>query len=83
MNVRKSPIKKKDIPKIIGRISEIYAKMGSKVVYYNIKRDAPAEKELVRLLEGRGGKMRSPVLHTGDKIVAGFVPDAYDMVLGG
>ena len=54
---------------------------GKKVTEFNMKKSPPTEDELLKYMLGPTGNLRAPTLRTGQTVVVGFNPDAYDTLL--
>lgn len=63
-------------------MDRIHATKGSKLVYFDLKADKPADEDLVSLLIGPSGNLRAPSIKVGKTLVVGFSPEVYKEVLG-
>ena len=61
-----------------GKVNEVYAAKGKKVVYFNLKKDAPSDDELAKVLLGPTGNLRAPTLRKGKTLVVGFNEETYE-----
>ena len=52
--------------------TDIWAAKGKKIVHYNLKKDEPADEDLVKIMIGPSGNLRAPTLRRGKKIFVGF-----------
>ena len=62
--------------------STVLITRGKKLMRFDMKRNAPADKELLELMLGRSGTLRAPTLRRGKTLLVGYSADAYDDVLG-
>ena len=63
------------------QVSEVVAAKG-KVVRFNLAKDKPGRDELLAVLIGPSGNLRTPTLRKGKKLLVGFDAAAYGEVLG-
>lgn len=68
--------------KLLGTVNELYVAKGKKVVHVNLKKDKPAQDELLKLVLGPTGNLRAPTLRVGKKLVVGFNEEMYEDVFG-
>jgi len=47
-----------------------------------MKKDAPADEELVKGIIGPSGNLRAPTIVVGKTMLVGFHPEAYEEVFG-
>ena len=59
-----------------GKASEVLAAKGKKLVQYNIKKDNPADEDLIKVMIGPSGNLRAPTVRVGKKIFVGFHDEA-------
>ena len=57
--------------------SELQVAKGKKVIQINLKKDRPADDELLKLMLGPTGNLRAPTLQVGRKLVVGFNEEMY------
>ncbi len=50
---------------------------GKKVVHFALPAERPSDEELLSLMLGRSGKLRAPVVRTGDRLIVGYNADLY------
>lgn len=55
---------------------------GKKVAVFDMKKDQPAEKELLKVMLGATGNLRSPTIVRGKTLLVGFHQDQYEEYLG-
>jgi len=55
---------------------------GKKVLTFQMKKDAPSDEELLKVLLGRSGTLRAPTLRKGKTLLVGFNDEAYATTLG-
>jgi arsenate reductase-like glutaredoxin family protein len=68
---------------LAGKVDEIYAAKGSKIVHFDMKKDKPAKEALLGALLGPTGNLRAPAVVRGRKLIVGFNEDAYNQFLRG
>lgn len=81
MNARKETLGEVDALAIAKTVSKIYAAKGRKVVYFDMKKDAPSEDELKKVMLGPTGNLRAPALRIGKTLIIGFNDETYSQVL--
>lgn len=64
------------------KVNEVYAAKGKKVVHFNLKKDAPSDDELAKVLLGPTGNLRAPTLRKGKTLVIGFNQETYEKLFG-
>ena len=52
--------------------NQVYVAKGKKLYQFDMKKDPPAEEELLRHLLGPHGNLRAPVVVSGKKVFVGF-----------
>ena len=62
--------------------SRIIVMKGKKVSDFDMKKDAPKEKELLAAMLGTTGNLRAPTIVRGKTVLVGFNQEVYDKVLG-
>ena len=62
--------------------SKIIVSKGKKVTAFDMKKDQPAEKELMKHMLGATGNLRAPTIVRGKTLLVGFNQDEYDKALG-
>ena len=55
---------------------------GKKITVFDMKKDKPAEEELLKAMLGATGNLRSPTIKRGKTLLVGFNADQYEEVLG-
>ncbi len=55
---------------------------GKKITTFDMKKDPPAEEELLKHMLGATGNLRSPTIVRGKTLLVGFNQDEYDKILG-
>jgi arsenate reductase-like glutaredoxin family protein len=68
---------------LLDGISELYVSKGKKVVHINLKRGRPDDETLRKLITGRSGNLRAPVIKRGKILIVGFNEETYESVIGG
>jgi arsenate reductase-like glutaredoxin family protein len=55
---------------------------GKKVTVFDMKKDRPAEEELLKAMLGATGNLRSPTIKRGQTLLVGFNQEQYEDILG-
>jgi arsenate reductase-like glutaredoxin family protein len=71
-----------DALKLLDGIERLVAARGKKIEVFDLKKDRPADAELLARLMGPTGNLRAPTARVGKTLVVGFNEDAYKQVLG-
>lgn len=80
--MRQSPVSADEALALAQKAHHVYGKVGRTVHHHNVKTDGPPDAALVeRLLLGRSGTLRAPVLQVGTTLVAGWDEDLYRELL--
>ena len=45
---------------------------GKKTLHFDLKKERPANEELLELMLGHSGKLRAPAMRVGDKFLVGY-----------
>lgn len=80
-DAKKERIGDKEALALAREASEILVAKGKKTVRVDMKKDAPSDADLLKLLLGPSGNLRAPTLRKGKTLLVGFDPDAYSRVL--
>ena len=67
---------------LLDRIERLVAARGKKIEVFDLKKDRPANAELLARMMGPTGNLRAPTARVGRTLVVGFNADAYKQVLG-
>ena len=62
--------------------SKIIVMKGKKVTVFDMKKDKPAEEDLLKAMLGATGNLRSPTVKRGKTLLVGFNEENYGKVLG-
>lgn len=62
--------------------SKIIVMRAKKVTVFDMKKDKPAEEDLLKVMLGATGNLRSPTIKRGKTLLVGFNPDQYLEILG-
>ncbi len=65
---------------MIAAASHLWVAKGKKVVKLDLKKDKPAEEEVLKLVLGPTGNLRAPTLVVGKKLIVGFNEEMYESV---
>lgn len=82
VNAKKEKYQEPDALKLLDSATYLFAAKGKKVVKLNLKKDEPAQEEILKLVLGPTGNLRAPTLRMGKKLVVGFNADLYAELLG-
>jgi len=55
---------------------------GKKVWTFDMKKEEPAEEDLLKVMLGATGNLRAPVVQRGKTLLVGFNQEIYDGILG-
>lgn len=61
---------------------KVVAMKGTKIVEFNLKKDAPTDEELLAVLMGPTGNLRAPTAVVGKTLMVGFNEETYKSILG-
>jgi hypothetical protein len=59
----------------------LHVAKGRKVVSFDLGTERPSDEDLLAMMLGRSGKLRAPVLKTGDVLIVGFNQDLLSSTL--
>jgi arsenate reductase-like glutaredoxin family protein len=77
----KDPIEGRDALSVLEGVRHLHVAKGRKVVSFDLAKERPDDPELLGLILGRSGKLRAPVLRTGDTLIVGFNQDLLSSTL--
>jgi len=80
-NAKKETLGREDALKLLASATQLRVAKGQKVVEVNLKKDRPADEELLKLVLGPTGNLRAPTLQVGKTLVVGFNEEMYNAVL--
>jgi len=66
---------------ILEGVSELYVTKGKKILHFDLRTGAPSREELLPLVMGRSGKLRSPAIRTGDTLLVGYTAGLLESTL--
>lgn len=81
VDAKKQTLGRREALELAGKVDEIIAAKGTKVVRLRMK-DKPAEADLLAVMLGPTGNLRAPVIKQGRKLLVGFEAGAYGEILG-
>lgn len=58
-------------------VDEIYATKARSVVRFDLRKERPSTEQLLSVLIGRTGNLRSPTMRRGRMLIVGFNEDMY------
>ena len=82
VNASKEKIGPEEALELVRKHTKLVAAKGKKVVEFDLKKDAPEDEEITKLVIGPSGNLRAPTWIRGKTIVVGFNEDAYDAIFG-
>jgi len=68
---------------LLNGVTKLVAMKGKKVEVFDLKKNRPADAELLARLMGPTGNLRAPTARVGTTLLVGFNEEAYEEVLGG
>lgn len=66
---------------ILKGVSQVYVTRGRKILHFDLKNEPPPMEELLGLVMGRSGKLRSPAIRTGKTLLVGYTPELLETTL--
>lgn len=66
---------------VLDGVSQLYVTKGRQILHFDLTRDAPSREELLDLVMGRSGKLRSPAIRTGTTLIVGYTPGLLEATL--
>lgn len=69
------------VSKVLEGVSELYVTKGKRILHFDLLGDAPPREELLALVMGRSGKLRSPAIRTGDTLLVGYTAGLLESTL--
>jgi arsenate reductase-like glutaredoxin family protein len=77
VDAKKSTIVGVDALSVLENIDELIVVKGKKIVRFSLKKDRPADVELLAVLLGPTGNLRAPTFRMGRKLGVGFDEKTY------
>ena len=77
MDARKTKCGEKETLELVRSMDQVWAARGKKVVHFDLKKEKPANAELLKSLLGPSGSLRAPAITRGKKLFVGFHADVY------
>lgn len=65
---------------IVGQVHKIFARVGKKVVTFDLQKEKPSNDEIFKAV-CRNGKLRAPALRRGKTLIVGFDEEMYQRLL--
>ena len=81
MNARKVAVPETEVLDLVKQVDKVYACVGKKVVFFDLKKQKPGREELFKAV-CRNGKLRAPALRKGKILIVGFDEATYTRVFG-
>ena len=66
---------------VLDGAAELVVAKGKKVLRYDLKKERPADGELLELLLGRSGKLRAPAVRQGKRVLIGYNQEVMDLLV--
>ena len=82
VNAKKETYQKQQALELVEASNHLFVSRGKKVVELNLKKDAPTETEVLKLILGPTGNLRAPTLRCGKKLIVGFNDEMYESIFG-
>lgn len=82
VDVRATPVLEDEALDLVRGARRLLTKNGTQVEEFDLKKEAPDEEELRRIVLGRSKTMRAPALRVNDAIMIGYDEDVYLELLG-
>lgn len=76
-NARRVTLGKKEALELLKGTDQLIAAKGKKIIQIDLKKEKPAEAELLKLMLGPTGNLRAPTIRQGKKLIVGFNEEAY------
>ena len=77
MDARKTKCGEKETLELVRSMDQVWAARGKKVIHFDLKKEKPANAELLKALLGPSGSLRAPAITRGKKLFVGFHADVY------
>ncbi len=72
-------VPEQEVLDLVKQVDRIYASVGKKVVFFDLKKEKPGKEELFKAV-CRNGKLRAPALRKGRTLIVGFDEETYTQV---
>ena len=77
MDARKTKCGEQETLKLVRSMDQVWAARGKKVIHFDLKKEKPANAELLKALLGPSGSLRAPAITRGKNLFVGFHADVY------
>jgi len=77
VDARKTKCGEQETLKLVRSMDQVWAARGKKVIHFDLKKEKPANAELLKALLGPSGSLRAPAITRGKKLFVGFHADVY------
>lgn len=67
--------------RVLEGITRLYVTKGRKILHFDLAGKRPGDEELLPLVMGRSGKLRSPAIRMGSTLLVGYTPELLESVL--
>ncbi|MCP4568131.1 MAG: hypothetical protein GY841_11190 [FCB group bacterium] len=81
-NARRVTFGKKEALELLRGADQLIAAKGKKIIQIDLKKEKPAQAELLKLMLGPTGNLRAPTIRKGKKLIVGFNEEAYSSHFG-
>lgn len=66
---------------VLEGIDDLYVTKGRKVLHFDLRPGRPGDDELLSLMMGRSGKLRSPTIRAGRTLLVGYTEELLESTL--
>ena len=67
--------------KLAKSVNHVWVAKGKKCIRFNMKKDAPSDAELKKVMIGPSGNLRAPTMRKGKTLYVGFHPEEFGPAL--
>ena len=82
VNAKKETYRADDALGLLKGMTKLYVAKGKKVNLVDLKKEAPTDEELKKLVLGPTGNLRAPTLRKGKTLIVGFNDEMYEELFG-
>ena len=68
----KDPIEGEDALRLLEGVRHLHVAKGRKSEHFDLAAERPDDEALLSMMLGRSGKLRAPVVRSGDRLVVGY-----------
>ena len=78
----RDPIEGPDaVLEVLKGVSDLYVTKGKKILHFDLRNGIQDQDEILGLIMGRSGKLRSPAIRTGKTLLVGYTPELLETQL--